>query len=61
MTLKVATRRLTRAGCKLGRVSRRASSSRYAGKVVRSSPKAGTELAGGAKVDVVLGRRARRA
>jgi len=55
-TLAAARATLTRAGCRVGRVTRRASTAR-AGRVVRQTPRAGTPLARGARVNLVLSRR----
>jgi Mg-chelatase subunit ChlD len=43
------------AGCKLGKVTKKKGATAKAGKVVKQSPKAGTVLAAGTKIKIVLG------
>jgi len=52
--LKVAKRRLTRAGCKLGKVKKRAGATRKTGEVAKQSPKRGVTRLPGTKVNVTL-------
>jgi len=59
-TLAAAKRRLSRANCRLGRVTRKYSSSVRRGRVIKSSPRAGARLAGGARVRLVVSRGRRR-
>lgn len=55
-TLRQARRALTRANCRLGRVSRRPAARRLRGRVVGQRPSAGRRLPDRSRVNVVLGR-----
>lgn len=57
LTQAAAATRLARAGCKLGRVTRRRAAAAQLGRVVAQQQKAGTRTAAGAKVNVTIGRR----
>jgi hypothetical protein len=54
--LKLVKRKLRRASCELGHVSRRAAPRSKFGKVIAQSPKAGRVVAPGSKVSVTLGK-----
>jgi Tol biopolymer transport system component len=54
--LAVARKRIARAHCSVGRVSRVRAAMRRAGKVIRQSPNAGAVRTRGAKVSLVVGR-----
>jgi beta-lactam-binding protein with PASTA domain len=47
---------ITRAHCKVGKISRKASSARKTGKVIGQSPKRGRRLQNGAKVNLTMGK-----
>lgn len=53
--LKGAKKRIRKAGCRVGRVSRRDGGTAKTGKVVHQGPKAGRRLAPGTRVNVTLG------
>jgi len=53
--LKGAKKRIRKAGCKVGRVTKRDDATAKTGKVVRQGPKAWGKLAPGTKVNVTLG------
>jgi hypothetical protein len=55
-TLAVAKRAIVRAGCRLGKVTKRSSSHRNRGRVIAESPKAGKSVAAGTKVSIFIGR-----
>ena len=58
LTLAFAKRLLGAANCRLGKVTKKRTHKRsQVGKVISQKPKAGTKLANGAKVAVVVGRR----
>jgi hypothetical protein len=54
-SLQAAKKKLKKAGCKVGKVTREDGVSAKAGKVVRQGPKPGKKLAPGTKVNVTLG------
>jgi hypothetical protein len=60
LTVGVARKRLAAAGCLLGATKRRASRT-FANRVMKSSPGRGATLAGGAVVNITVGKRPRRA
>jgi beta-lactam-binding protein with PASTA domain len=53
--LKAAKKKLKKAGCGVGKVTRPAGVSAKSGKVVKQGPKPGKKLAPGTKVNVTLG------
>ncbi len=53
--LKGAKKRIRKAGCKVGRVSKRDDATAKAGKIVHQGPRAGRKLAPGTRVNVTLG------
>jgi beta-lactam-binding protein with PASTA domain len=55
-SLAKARAAITRAHCRVGTVSRKASSARKKGKVIGQSPKAGKRLRNGARVNVTVGK-----
>jgi beta-lactam-binding protein with PASTA domain len=59
-TLAKAKTRIRAAHCKVGNVTRRASSNRLKGKVVKQSPRAGRRFANGHKVNLTVGKGGRR-
>lgn len=59
-TLAKAKAKLRTAHCRTGKVTRKASSARLKGKVVRQSPRRGKHLANGAKVNLTIGKGPRR-
>jgi beta-lactam-binding protein with PASTA domain len=59
-TLAKAKTRIRAAHCKVGKVTRKASSSRLKGKVIKQSPRAGRRFANGHKVNVTVGKGPRR-
>jgi uncharacterized repeat protein (TIGR01451 family) len=56
LTLKKAKARITRAHCRVGRVTKKRSSARKKGKVLAQKPKPGKRLAPGARVNLTVGR-----
>jgi beta-lactam-binding protein with PASTA domain len=48
---------ILRAHCRVGRVARRHTMRRKRGKVIAQSPRAGTSVAVGSRVNLVVGRR----
>jgi beta-lactam-binding protein with PASTA domain len=59
-TLAKAKTAIRQHHCKVGKVTRKASSQRLKGKVLKQSPKAGKRLANGHKVNVTVGKGGRR-
>ena len=55
-SLAKARAAITKAHCKVGKVTRKASSARKKGKVIGQSPKAGKQMRNGARVNVTVGR-----
>ena len=55
-SLAKARAAITKAHCKVGKITRRVSSARKRGKVVGQSPKAGKRLRNGAKVNLAVGK-----
>jgi hypothetical protein len=55
-TMAKARAAITRAHCRVGKVTRKTSSSRLKGKVVGQAPKAGKKLRNGAKVNLTVGK-----
>jgi beta-lactam-binding protein with PASTA domain len=55
LVLTKARTRLVRAHCKVGKITKSASTLRKKGKVVAQTPKAGTKLRNGAKVSLKIG------
>lgn len=60
LTLSAARKKLTRANCKLGAVTRKYSARVKSGRIISQRPTAGKKLARGAKVSVALSRGRRR-
>jgi hypothetical protein len=56
LTLSKAKARITRAHCRVGKVTKKPSSARKKGKVLSQKPKPGKRLAPGARVSVTVGR-----
>ena len=56
MALAKARARVTKAHCKVGKITRKASSLRKKGKVIGQAPKAGRKLKNGAKVNLTVGK-----
>jgi beta-lactam-binding protein with PASTA domain len=55
-TLAKAKTAIRRHHCKTGKVTRKTSSQRLKGKVIRQSPRAGRRLANGHKVNLTVGK-----
>jgi beta-lactam-binding protein with PASTA domain len=55
-TLRKAKTAIRRHHCRVGKVTRKTSSLRLKGKVIKQSPKAGKRLANGHKVNVTVGK-----
>jgi beta-lactam-binding protein with PASTA domain len=55
-TLAKAKTKIRQHHCKVGKVTRKASSQRLKGKVIKQSPKAGKRLANGHKVNLTVGK-----
>jgi beta-lactam-binding protein with PASTA domain len=55
-TLAKARTRIRAAHCKVGNVTRKASSNRLKGKVVKQSPRAGRRFANGHRVNLTVGK-----
>jgi beta-lactam-binding protein with PASTA domain len=56
LTLKKARGKLLKAHCRLGKVTKKASSAKKKGRVLSQKPKPGKRLANGAKVKVTIGK-----
>jgi len=54
--LGTAKTRIRRGHCRVGKITRKHSSARLKGKVIKQSPRAGRRLANGAKVNLVVGK-----
>lgn len=54
-TLKAAKKKLKKAGCKAGKVTKRGGVTAKTGRVVKQSKNAGGKLAPGTKINVILG------
>jgi beta-lactam-binding protein with PASTA domain len=59
-TLAKAKTKIRQHHCKVGNVTRKASSQRLKGKVLKQSPKAGKRFANGHKVNLTVGKGGRR-
>jgi beta-lactam-binding protein with PASTA domain len=55
-TLATARTAITKAHCKVGKVTRKTSSAKKKGKVIGQTPKAGKTLKNGAKVNLTVGK-----
>ena len=55
-TLAKARTRIRAAHCRVGNVTRKASSNRLKGKVIKQSPRAGKHLKAGSKVKLTVGK-----
>jgi beta-lactam-binding protein with PASTA domain len=55
-TLAKAKTKIRQHHCKVGKVTRKASSNHLKGKVIKQSPKAGRRLANGRKVNLTVGK-----
>lgn len=60
LTLTVANKRITRAGCRTGRIARAYSSAVKRGRVAAQKPRAGSRVARGTRVNLVVSRGPRR-
>ena len=56
LTLRQAKARIVKAHCRLGLVTKKASTVRKKGKVLAQKPRPGTRLKNGAKVNVTIGK-----
>jgi beta-lactam-binding protein with PASTA domain len=56
LTLKRAKTKVTRAHCRVGKITRKASTLRKKGHVLAQRPRAGRRLANGARVNLIVGK-----